>query len=310
MAVALVLREAEVERLLDMPAIVAAVESALAELGRGEARNQPRRRVAAPGGLLNVMFASLPGAGYTGVKAYSVGGGRVRFLVTLFDLEGACRALIEADLMGAYRTGAATAVAVRALRGAGPHVIGLIGAGHQARTQMLALAATVRTAELRVFSPTAERREALAAEARAIGLDARASGTAEAAVRGAGVVVTMTTAGDPVLEAGWVEPEALVVGAGSNFPTRAELPPELVRRGAVVVDQLETARLESGDLHRAGFDWDSAVEIGAILAGRAAAPAGPIVFESHGLAIWDVAAGAVVLERARQAGAGTEIELF
>ncbi|HKT83585.1 MAG TPA: ornithine cyclodeaminase family protein [Solirubrobacterales bacterium] len=314
MAVALVLREAEVAPLLDMPAIVEAVEAAMRNLGSGSAQNEPRRRVFAPGGLLNVMFASLPSAGYTGLKAYTVGAGGVRFLVLLFDLDGAYKALIEADMMGAYRTGAATAVGIRALRGAGPHRIAVIGAGHQARTQVLALKAGVDMSELTIFSRTPEKREALAARAREIGLDARAAASTEEAVRRADVVVTITTSGEPVLEADWIEPNALVVGAGSNFPTRAELPPDLIRRSAVVVDQLAAARLESGDLHRAfdagAFQWESAVELGAILAGSAPAPEGAAVFESHGLALWDVAAGATVLQRAVKAGVGQEIELF
>ena len=158
---ALLLREVEVERLTRMPEIVGAVEAAMRDLGSGAAQNEPRRRVFAPGGLLNVMFASLPSAGFTGLKAYSVGAGGVRFLVVLFDLEGACRALIEADHLGACRTGAATAVGVRALRGNGPHVVGMIGAGHQAQTQVEALQTALEIADLRIFSRTPEKREAL-----------------------------------------------------------------------------------------------------------------------------------------------------
>src|SRR5437899_445546 len=142
-----------------MPSVVAALESAMRELGSGSASNEPRRRVFAPGGLLNVMFASVPSAGHTGLKAYTVASGGVRFLVVLFDLTGRCAALIEADELGAHRTGAATAVAVRALRGGGPFKVGVIGAGHQARTQVKALAATVELDELRIFSRTAEKRE-------------------------------------------------------------------------------------------------------------------------------------------------------
>lgn len=306
---AVILREHDVQRLAAMPEIVAAVEAAMRELGAGEAQNQPRRRVFAPGGLLNVMFAAVPGAGYTGLKAYTVAPGGVRFLVVLFDLDGSCRAVIEADHLGAMRTGAATAVAVRALRGRGPHRVAVIGAGHQARTQVQALQAAVDIADLRIFSRTAEKREGLAAES-----GGRAVGDAEEAVRGAGVIVTITTSGDPVLEASWVGPQALVVGAGSNFPNRAELPPELVGRSAVVVDQLEAARLESGDLHRAleagQFEWDRAVELGAILAGRVPAPDGAAIFESHGLALWDVAAAATVLARAEREGAGEQVQLF
>ena len=105
----LVLREADVRQVIDMDAVIGAVENAMDELGRGVAQNEPRRRMFGPGGLLNVMFASYPGGGCTGLKTYTVAGGRVRFLVTTFALDGSLQALIEADLMGAYRTGAASA---------------------------------------------------------------------------------------------------------------------------------------------------------------------------------------------------------
>src|SRR6202030_415711 len=94
---------------------IAAVETAMRELGGGTAQNEPRRRVFAPGGLLNVMFASYPGGGCTGMKAYSVAPGKARFLVTTFTLDGNLQALIEAEHMGAYRTGAASGVAAKAL---------------------------------------------------------------------------------------------------------------------------------------------------------------------------------------------------
>src|SRR5487761_1334273 len=106
-AVTLVLREADVERVIQMDPVIAAVEAAMRELGSGVAQNEPRRRAFAPGGLLNVMFASYPGGGCTGLKAYTVAAGRARFLVVQFALDGSLQALIEADLMGAYRTGAA-----------------------------------------------------------------------------------------------------------------------------------------------------------------------------------------------------------
>src|SRR5207302_10239923 len=86
-SMALLLREADVQRLVRMAEVVDALEAAMRELGGGTAQNEPRRRVFAPGSLLNVMFASLPSAGLTGLKAYTVGGGRVRFLVVLFGLD-------------------------------------------------------------------------------------------------------------------------------------------------------------------------------------------------------------------------------
>jgi ornithine cyclodeaminase/alanine dehydrogenase-like protein (mu-crystallin family) len=306
--VALLLREADVERVVDMRAVMDAVESAMTDLGAGSAQNQPRRRVFPPGGVLNVMFATWPAGGLSGVKAYTVARGVARFLVTLYDLGGATIALIEADRLGTVRTGAATGVAARLLTQPGPKTVAVIGTGWQARTQVLALREALEVSELRVFGRDPERRQQFADRVGAV-----AAPSAESAVRGADVVVTITTSANPVLEAEWVEPGALVVGAGSNYPSRAELPPELIRSArAVVVDQLEAARLDSGDLLRAGYDMEDALELGAVLAGKVALPPGrgPVVFESHGLALWDVAAGCKVLEAARAQGLGEEVRLF
>ena len=315
---ALVLRETDVQDLIDMDEVIAAVELAMRELGEGDAHNEARRRAFAAGGLLNVLFASFPGGQCTGLKAYTVSNGRVRFLVALFKLDGSLDALVEADFMGAYRTGAATAVAARALGAAASSTVAIIGTGWQASTQALALSRVLEIKELRVFSRNAEKRALFAAEQEEqLGVKTVDAASAEAAVRGADVVVTVTTSHDPVLEAAWVEPHALVVAVGSNYPNRVEVPAELVERAqTVVVDQLADARLESGDLIQAAqagrFDWSEVVELGAVVTGRWERPerTGITLFESHGLAIWDLAAATTVVAAARKRGGYEEIEFL
>ena len=320
---ATLLREADVERVIKMEPVIEAVSRAMRELGDGIAQNVPRRRVYPPGNVLNVMFASYPGSGYYGVKSYSIGGGKVRFLVILYrqdgDDAGNVDGLIEGNLLGAYRTGAASGVAARALAPAGPVELGIIGSGWQARTQIHAISRTLTLTRVRVFSRDPARRSAFVQElGEGLGLEAVAAETAEEAVRGAQVVVTMTNSGIPVLEADWIEPGALVIGAGSNIPNKSELPPELVSRAeVVVVDQLEAAKLESGDLLLAEasghFAWERAVELGAVLTGNdpgRRSKDGIVLFESHGLALWDIAAGAHVLQEARRARLGTEVSFF
>ena len=316
---ALLLREQDVKQLIDMDAVIASVEIAMRELGEGTAQNEPRRRALAPGGLLNVMFASFPGGGCTGLKAYTVAGGKVRFLVLMFGLDGAPLALIEADLMGAYRTGAASGVAAKWLAPRGPKTLAIIGSGWQASTQALALSRVLQLREIRVFSRNLEKRTAFAAGlAEDLRVTTFASTSAAEAVLGADIVVTMTNSGQPVFDAEWIEPNALVIAAGSNFPTRAEIPPNLIARAqTVVVDQLAAARLESGDLLLAEdvgmFDWSRAVELGGVVAGKwkaTEAKRGITLFESHGLALWDLAAGTTVLAAARERGLGIEVPLF
>jgi alanine dehydrogenase len=316
--VALILRESDVQDLIEMDDVIAAVENAMRELGDGEAQNEPRHRAFAPGGLLNVMFASYPGGRCTGLKAYTVSNGHVRFMVAVFTLDGALDALVEADFMGAYRTGAATAIAAKMLGAPRPSKIALIGTGWQAATQALALSRVVEVEEMRVYSRNAEKR-AIFAEEQADQLSVKTvdAPTAEAAVRGADLVVTCTTSHQPVLEADWVEPHALIAAIGSNFRNRAELPVDLVARAqTVVVDQLATAELESGDLIQAAeagkFEWEQAVELGAVVAGRWERPDKPgiTLFESHGLALWDLATASVVVAAARRRGSYDEIEFL
>ena len=111
-----VLREAVVGRVIQMDAVIAAVESAMRELGSGIAQNEPRRRAFAPGGMLNVMFASFPGGGCTGLKAYTVAAGRARFVVVQFGLAGSLQALIAAATLGPHRARPAPAAARAAAR--------------------------------------------------------------------------------------------------------------------------------------------------------------------------------------------------
>ncbi len=315
---ALILRENDVQDLIEMDDVIAAVEDAMRELGEGDAHNEPRRRAFAPGGLLNVMFASYPNGSCTGLKAYTVSDGHVRFMVALFRLDGALDALVEADFMGAYRTGAATAIAARAVGTPRPSKIAIIGTGWQAATQALALTRVVEVDEMRVFSRGADRRAIFAEEqAEQLGVSVVDAPSAEAAVRGADIVVTVTTSHAPVIESDWVEPHAFVAAVGSNYRNRAEVPADLVARAqTVVVDQLAAAQLESGDLIQAAeagkFDWSQAVELGSVVAGRWERPDRPgiTLFESHGIALWDVAAASVVVAEARRRGSYEEIEFL
>jgi ornithine cyclodeaminase/alanine dehydrogenase-like protein (mu-crystallin family) len=109
----------------------------------------------------------------------------------------------------------------------------------------------------------------------------------------------------------------VIVGAGSNYSNRTEIPADLVAKArSVVVDQLAAAQLESGDLIQAQaagkFDWEHATELGSVLTGTWRPPEQPgiTLFESHGLALWDLAAASAVLAAARERGLGEELELF
>lgn len=309
------LTEEDVRLLLPMKDAVAAVRESFLALAGGGAENQPRRRLFIPAGsVLHQMSARF--GGYFGTKVYAtnVKRGALAFHVLLYEAATAePLALLEANALGQIRTGAATGVATQLLAVDGPVRVGMIGSGFQAWTQLEAVAAVREIAEARVWSRSEEKRSRFAKEAgRAFGISVKASASAEEAIGGAEVVVTATYAKDPVIEDGWVHPQALVNAAGSNQANRREVPADLVRRAALIaVDSLEQARIEAGDLLLAAppESWGSmgVVEIGELMTGEFQRPQGVVMFESLGLAVQDIAVAGIVYERARAAGAGREI---
>ena len=316
----LLLTEDDVATLLPMSAALDAVEASFRALGAGEAQNQPRRRVRVRGGMLHNMSASYPGGQSLGIKAYATVRGRANFLVVLWDSQtGAAKALIEADRLGQIRTGAASGVASKYLARPGASTLGIIGTGWQARSQVEAICAALPITRVRAFGRDEERRLAFCdAMARATGVEVVPADSAEAAVRGADVVTTMTSAAEPVLLGAWLEPGVLVNAAGSNAANRQEVDVEAVRRADLIVaDQIEGAQLESGDLVAAveagALSWDRVAELGPIVAGTQPGRTGEdqiVLFESQGLAVQDVAAASYVYDQARAQGVGREIEFM
>src|SRR5438445_10472355 len=141
LAITIFLREADVKALLTMDATLVALEAAFREWAAGRLSNQPRRRVAS-GAVLATMSATLPSRGLMGFKAYTHGPNGARFWVALFDAsDGRPRALMEADWLGRMRTGAASGLATKYMARPEASIFTIIGAGSQALTQVLAVAA-------------------------------------------------------------------------------------------------------------------------------------------------------------------------
>lgn len=313
----LLLSEDDVSQVLTMNAALEAVEESFRALGAAEAQNQPRRRIRIRSGMLHTMSASLPSRKAFGIKAYASVRGQTRFLVAVWDTDtGAVKALIEADRLGQIRTGAASGVATKYLARADASVLGMIGTGWQARSQVEAICAARPMQQVRVFGRDLERRQAFAEEMqRVTGVETVPADSAEAAVRDADVVATMTSSAEPVLLGEWLRPGVHVNAAGSNATNRQEIDVEAVRRsGLIVVDQLEGARLEAGDLTAAAeagaLDWDQMIELGAIVTGQHPGRTDDqqiTLFESQGLAIQDMAAAAHVYEQARERGLGMDV---
>ena len=307
----LYLTEAEVAGLLTPADALAAVEGSFRRLAAGEVENVPRQRTAWEGGFLAVMWAVDSGLGLAGLKTYAAGHEGASFVVVLFETETQRPvAAIEADTLGQLRTGAASGVAAKYLAREGASSLGVIGCGWQARSQVAAIREALPSLETVVaYCRTPERLDEFCRETGA------EPGESHRDPAEQDVVVTITTSKDPVLRGEWLQPGALVCAAGANDPRRRELDNVVLERAAFVCcDSLDDARVESGDLIEpigAGvLDWLEVHELQEVVAGELPgrqADDDVVVFKSNGLAAWDVAIGAVAVERARERGVGTEL---
>lgn len=309
----LFLTESDVRRLLSIPQAISLMRRAFDALAAGTAENQPRRRLMLPTGSVLHSLAGADGR-YFGTKVYST---HVRhgahFLFLLYDAATARPlALFEANWLGQIRTGAASGFATEVLARPDAGVLGVIGTGFQARSQVEAVAAVRSLTSVKVWSRDAARREAFARECREhFGLPASAAETAEAAVRDSALVVTATYAKDPVLEAAWISPGTHVNAAGSNQPQRRELPSDLLARAdRIVVDSLEVARIEAGDLLLGLADWSHVAELKNYASWEARPRDAVTIFKSNGLGVEDVAAAGWVYEQARERGMGSELPIL
>ncbi len=291
------LSEEEVRSVLRYDDLIPAIEAALVDLSAGRVL-QPVRQilpVAAHDGLMAVMPAVAEAA--IGMKLVAFYPGNAdkglhthhAVIVLLRPETGESLAVIDGRLITEMRTAAASAVATRMLAPDGASVLAILGSGVQARSHVDALSRVMRIEEIRVWSRTPEhaRRFAAAVGGRAM--------SAEEAVRDADVVVTATSATEPVLKGAWLRPGAHVNAVGFRGPSARELDDEAMR-AVIVVDSREAALKESGDVLLSGAAIHA--ELGEVLAGtRTVDRAETTVFESVGIAVEDLAAARLVLSR-------------
>jgi alanine dehydrogenase len=316
---ALLLSESDVMRLLGMEETIAAVEAAFAARGRGEAVNRPRNRITLPDLTLHVMSAALPSARLIGLKAYLTGAERARFVVLAWSTAtGALEAVIEADRLGQMRTGAASGVATNYMARPDARAVGCLGTGWQAQSQLEAVCAVRPAGHVSVYSRDPKRRAAFAQMmSEKLRVPVEPTSSAEEAVRWAEIVITATTAREPVLFGRWLSPGTHINAVGVNWATKRELDEEAVTRaGRIVVDDREQAAIECGDLQplvaAGALSWARVHELGDVVSGKVPGRAHAdeiTLFESQGLAIEDLAAARVLIERARAAGLGQEIPI-
>jgi alanine dehydrogenase len=307
----LYLTEADVEALVSPADAVEAIEGSFRRLASGAVENRPRYRVRLDDGTMAVMSAADHELGFAGAKVYAAFSDGVRFVVPLFRSDRPeLTAVIEADKLGQLRTGAATGVAAKHLARPGALSLGVFGCGWQARGQVAAVRAALPSIERVVaFCRTKAKLSAFCSE-----VDAEpAEDPIEAASQE--IVVTATNSRDPVLRGEWLSEGALVCAVGANVPQSRELDNVVLERAVFVCcDSKQQARIESGDLiepiESGVLDWLEVHELQEVVAGEVSGRSSPddiVLFKSNGLAAWDVALGAFVVERALAEGRGVQI---
>jgi alanine dehydrogenase len=307
----LLLSQKDVRGLLSMSAVIAAVESALREYAMGRARMPHKVYLDTDCGDFRAMPAALAGAaGMKWVCAYpgNPAKGLPNVMATLIYSDPATGyplAVMDAMDITAYRTGATAAIASKYLARPDSSTLGLIGAGQQAYTQLMAHAELFRLNKVVVFDV---RPAAVERFIRAFPQYPVEAGTLQAAAA-EDIICTLTPAREPVLQGRWISPGAHINAVGADGPGKQELAPSVLEESMVVVDDLKQA-VAGGEVNvpisRGQFTAERIhATLGDIIAGKRPGRAGRdsiTVFDSTGLAIEDIAVARLVFEKAAASG--------
>jgi len=297
---ALYLNEEQVREHLRMIDLIPTMEKALIDFSAGRV-TQPVRSIISidtPGGFLGLMPVLTPdGLGLKAVTFYpsNIERGIPTHMATIFLVDpqtGTPLAIMDGRLITEMRTAAVSAAATKLLASPDAKVLAILGSGVQARSHVEALRLVRRFEEIRVWSPTKEHADQFASEISATAM------SAEKAVRGADVVVTVTNSKEPVLRGSWLKPGCHVNAVGACRPDWRELDDE-VMSNVILVDSREAALKESGDVILSGAKIYA--ELGEALTGKITTRTNETtIFKSLGMAVEDITAATLVYRSAIQ----------
>ncbi|MGA7410858.1 MAG: ornithine cyclodeaminase family protein [Bryobacteraceae bacterium] len=299
--------EKDVHALLRFDALIPAIEQALIDFSSGKVIQPVRTILSLPEQAGHLAWFGLMPAqcgDFVGAKLVTFyPGNATRSLPThnativLFRADtGQPVAVLDGRLITEMRTAAVSAVATRALTAPSANKLAILGSGVQARSHLEALRLVRDFTEVTVWSRNPDRARLFAEEARAI-----VASTAAEAVRDADVIVTVTSAAEPILSGEWLKPGAYVNAVGGVGLARRELDASVFTDAAVVVESRDAALQESGEIVTAGTRVHA--EIGELLSGaKRLPPANRIVFKSLGIAVEDITAAALVYTARVSAG--------
>lgn len=316
----LILREGDVRHLLSMPDTITVLERAFGAMADGSVVNHPRSRIVLANGVLNMLVAAAPTLGVLGYKTYTAFREGVRYVIMLFSAQdGRLLAIIEADWLGRMRTGGTSGLATKYLARPNATIIGLIGTGNQALTQLMGVSAVRKVTGVYAFNRTPQVCKIFCDEVtRLLNIEARPVAQPRQAVENADIVITATTASEPVLHGEWLKQGCHINAIGSNWHTKREIDLSTLQRSYLIVtDSREQAHAEAGDLiipaDEGLFDWNRVYELAEVIGGQ-----GPqresmeniTFYKGLGIALEDIAVAAHVYKMAREQGAGEQLQIL
>jgi ornithine cyclodeaminase/alanine dehydrogenase-like protein (mu-crystallin family) len=315
----LLLTHDDVRAVVTMDDAIVAMEAAFREEGDGATLLPPRINMKAGKGWLRVGPVSLEKSGWAGFKAMNLApGAGVRYQVHLYKAEsGELLAIMDAQHLTTLRTGATSAVATRRLAKPGPCVVALLGSSVEARAQLDAMQAAGYVKSARVFSPTAANRQKLAEDyRRAFDMTIEPVVSAEEAVVGADMVLAAVKSSETVLYGKWLRPGMHVNSVGTARRDQREIDPETFAMSArIVVDTKEGVLGEAGDAVAAKdvLQGKEVHELAELVVGKVpgrTADDQVTLFKSVGTGIQDIGLAAMIYQRAKERGLGTDIGAF
>jgi alanine dehydrogenase len=317
---ALVLREEDVRQVLTMPDTVAVMEQAFSAMADGSVENHPRSRIMLASGVLSMLAAAAPTLGVLGYKTYTAFRGGVRFVIMLFSAyDGQLLAIIEADWLGRMRTGATSGLASRYLARPNATIVGLIGAGNQAQTQLLGVCTVRNVTTVYVYSRTLQTCKLFCDEmTRLLGITVRPVTSARQAVEPADILITATSSAEPVIHGEWLKSGCHINAIGSNWAQRREIDFSTLQRSYLIVsDSCEQAQLEAGDFiipaAEGLFDWARVYELFEVVGCQGhqrESPENITLYKGLGIALEDIATAAHVYKLARERKLGEELDIL
>jgi len=324
----LVLSEQQVQCLIDIDELIVALEQAHVQYSTGNAVMPVRLVVPLP--QIQGRITSMPGFltqdNALGMKVVTYFQDNpknnlpaILATILLFSTKtGKIVAAMDGSYITAIRTACASAMATKALANTQTAVLGILGAGVQARAHLQALAHVREIAKIKIYSPSGTSAAAVKKEMEPrVKAAIEIARSAEETVRDAELLVTVTTAKEPIVKPEWLKTGVHINAVGSHRPDLREIDGATLTRAKIVVDSRDAIMAECGDILLALKEKSIAEnaihgEIGEVLAGikTGRESADEItLYKSVGIAIQDVAAANLIYHKALERRIGTDVEV-